>query len=436
MISRLDKAIAATTKQLPAGRFAVHAKHEPDAPKVGLFGHFGTLNTGNEATLQAMLFHLRRFLPGSQVCCICTQPEALALTRNIETVPISRTIVRQWDTKNAMLRLLRKLFVGIPSEVYRWFDAFKMLKDCDMFIIPGTGLLTDAFGLREWGPYNLFKWTSMAKLRRCKVLFVSVGAGPINTALGRYLVKSALSLADFRSYRDGASLNYLAGIGFPTNSDHVYPDLALSLPKAMLPGDRPKGGRRSIVGIGLMEYLGKYSMEPLGSANTRPYLKKLVVFGEWLLKHEYDIRLLTGDGGDREVIAEFRCLLKARLGAYDEHRIVDNPVSTVDGLLSELAATDVVITTRFHNVLMALLLNKPVISISFHHKCASLMGGMGLAEYCQDIGRLNSDKLIEQFCELEKNAEKLKPLIRQKTEQCRRTLDAQYDFIFRGIWTV
>ena len=136
------------------------------------------------------------------------------------------------------------------------------------------------------------------------------------------------------------------------------------------------------------------------------------------------------------MIAEFRCLLKARLGAYDEHRIVDNPVSTVDGLLSELAATDVVVATRFHNILMALLLNKPVISISFHHKCASLMGEMGLAEYCQDIDRLNSDKLIEQFCELEKNAEKLKPLIKQKTEQYRRTLDAQYDFIFRGIWTV
>ena len=123
------------------------------------------------------------------------------------------------------------------------------------------------------------------------------------------------------------------------------------------------------------------------------------------------------------MIAEFRCLLKARLGAYDEHRIVDNPVSTVDGLLSELAATDVVVATRFHNILMALLLNKPVISISFHHKCASLMGEMGLAEYCQDISRLNSDKLIEQFCELEKNAEKLKPLIKQKTEQYRRTLD-------------
>jgi polysaccharide pyruvyl transferase WcaK-like protein len=308
-----------------------------------------------------------------------------------------------------------------------------MLKDCDLFIIPGTGLLTDAFGFREWGPYNLFKWTSMAKLRRCKVLFVSVGVGPINTALGRYLVKSALSLAEFRSYRDGASLNYLAGIGFPTNSERVYPDLAFSLPKAMLSGDRSKGGRRSIVGIGLMEYLGKYSMEPPGSADTRPYLKKLVVFGEWLLKHEYDIRLLTGDLGDRQVTGEFRCLLRARLGADDEHRIVDNPISSVDELLSELAATDVVVATRFHNILLALLLNKPVISISFHHKCASLMEEMGLSEYCHDIHRMNPGKLIEQFQEVEGNAETLKAVIREKVEQSRKVLAEQYALIFRAV---
>ena len=411
----------------------MNAKHKPDVLKIGLFGHFGTLNTGNEATLQTMLFHLRRFLPACQVCCICTEPEVLAATQNIQTVPISRTIVRQLRARNPFVKLLRKAFIGIPSEAYRWFDAFKMLKDCDMFIIPGTGLLTDAFGLRQWGPYNLFKWTSVAKLRRCKVLFVSVGVGPINTALGRYLVKSALSLADFRSYRDDASLNYLTGIGFSTNSDRVYPDLVFSLPKAMLPGDRPKGGRRAIVGIGLMEYAGKYSMERSSSVHARPYLEQFVLFAAWLLSNEYDIRLLTGDGGDREVTGKFRCLLRARLGAYDEHRIVDNQISSVDELLSQLAATDIVVATRFHNILLALVLNKPVISISFHHKCASLMSEMGLAEYCHDINHMNADRLIEQFQDVEKNAEKLKPVIRQKVEQSRKALDEQYNLIFKGV---
>ena len=106
-----------------------------------------------------------------------------------------------------------------------------------MLIIPGTGLLTDAYGLTGWGPYNLFKWSLIAKLRGCEVLFVSVGAGPIYSTLGRYFVKSALSMADFRSYRDDASMAYLKGIGFPTNSDRVYPDLVFSLPENTIPHD-------------------------------------------------------------------------------------------------------------------------------------------------------------------------------------------------------
>ena len=40
----------------------------------------------------------------------------------------------------------------------------------------------------------------MAKLRRSRILLVSVGAGPVYGVLGMYLVKLALSMADFRSY--------------------------------------------------------------------------------------------------------------------------------------------------------------------------------------------------------------------------------------------
>ena len=55
-----------------------------------------------------------------------------------------------------------------------------------MPIVPGTGLLTDADGLFGWGPYSLFKWSLIAKVCRCKLLLVSVGAGPIYGILGRW----------------------------------------------------------------------------------------------------------------------------------------------------------------------------------------------------------------------------------------------------------
>ena len=399
--------------------------------KVCFLGNFGSTNFGNEITLQAILYHFRSLLPEAKAACVCSDPETLAATRLIEAVAICERGINPSKLRSQTARLLRKVFIRIPSEFYRWIGAFRTLKGTDMLIIPGTGLVTDAYGLYRCGPYDLFKWTLMAKLRGCKVLFVSVGVGPLYGAFGRHLVRSALFLADFRSYRDHLSMQCVNGIGLRTNSDRVYPDLVFSLPETRICLDHDKNRVRSVVGLGLMEYAGRYSVANPSNATYTAYLENLVSFAKWLLTHGYDVRLLVGDLADRVVTREFKSLLKERMGTYDQARVIDEPVSSPDQLLSQIAHSDIVVATRFHNALLALLLNKPVIAISFHHKCTSLMSEMGLAEYCHDINQMNAARLIEQFQDLEKNAERLRPLIRQKVEQARKALDEQYHVIFK-----
>jgi polysaccharide pyruvyl transferase WcaK-like protein len=130
---------------------------------------------------------------------------------------------------------------------------------------------------------------------------------------------------------------------------------------------------------------------------------------------------------------EFKALLKARLVAYAENRIIDERAASVEELLPQIAATDIVVATRFHNVLLALLLNKPVISISFHHKCASLMSQVGMAEYCEDINYISATKLIERFQELERSAAKLRPMIAERVEEARKALEEQYQLVFSSL---
>src|SRR6516225_4790258 len=100
--------------------------------EVCFFGHFGSPNFGNEITLQTILHHLRRRLPEAKVTCICTEPEALGATQKIETVPISRTFVKPGRLRSRLARLLRRIFIGLPSELCRWFDVFKTLKGTEM----------------------------------------------------------------------------------------------------------------------------------------------------------------------------------------------------------------------------------------------------------------------------------------------------------------
>ena len=163
------------------------AAHRRMKKKIAFFGHFGSGNFGNESTLQAMLCCLRRLAPEAEFNCICTDPDTVAMAYNINAMPSREGTVRPRLLQNRLARLGRKLVIGIPSELYRWVKSLKTLWRVDALIMPGTGVLTDAYTLLNWGPYDMFRWSVAAKLCRCKLLFVSVGAGPYLQPRGQIL---------------------------------------------------------------------------------------------------------------------------------------------------------------------------------------------------------------------------------------------------------
>jgi polysaccharide pyruvyl transferase WcaK-like protein len=398
--------------------------------KIAFFGHFDSTNFGNESTLQAILYNLRRFRPNAEVLCISTGPDAAAATHHVKAIPVAERFFETWRPRNQVSRMLRMVCIGLPTEAYQYVRGLFSLRRTDMLIVPGTGLLTDAFGFLGWGPYTLLRWSLIAKLCRCKLLLVSVGAGPIYSARGRWFVKSILSLADFRSYRDNSTLQCLSGIGFRAGNDRVSPDLAFSLPEPAVPRREAGKSRRAVVGLGVMEYAGKYSVAYPTDKIYSAYLHNLATFVEWLFARGYDVRLLIGDLGDVPAKEEFRDLLRDRISGCHEERLIDEPIRSVEDLLVQIAETDLVVATRFHNVLLSLFCNKPVISIAFHHKCESLMSAMGLSEYCLNINGLKAEQLIERFCDLERNCDKIKSSIGEKAREFRAILDHQYEIIF------
>jgi len=404
------------------------------ARRIAFFGHFGAGNFGNEATLAAMLQWLRNRGSGTEFTCICTVPEKVKADYGIAAIHNRDAVVTSWAAHSRLIRWIRKLLVGIPSELYRWLQSFTILRGTDTVIVPGTGLLTDAYTFFCWGPYDMFRWSLAAKLCGCKLLFVSVGAGPLYSRKARFFVKAALSLADFRSYRDVSTQRYLKTIGFPADRDPVYPDLAFSLSSPVMRQKPSTKRRRPVVGLGLMEYAGRYSVEKPTKAIPSAYIQSLAAFGRWLLEHGYDLRLLIGDLADRDVARELRSLLSAHSATYDEQRIIDEPVESFAELLSQLAATNFVVATRFHNVLLSIFMNKPTIAISFHHKCSSLMSQMGLGDYCQDINHLHADDLVRQFRQLEENAENVRSIMAERVKACRHALDEQYAILLGRIW--
>jgi polysaccharide pyruvyl transferase WcaK-like protein len=403
-----------------------------DRRRIALFGTFGTGNLGNECTLQAMLSNIRRRAPNAQVSCICRNPAETAATYGIPALAIREMPLRV--TNNRAWRLLRKICVGIPADLYRWFVVIKRLMGSHMLVMTGTGMLSDS-GIGPLGlHYDILRWSVAAKLCRSKLLFVSVGVGPLRHPLARFFVKASLRMADYRSYRDSFSKEYLKGIGFDADADPVYPDLAFSLPKDMLSARQRDDDERDPIGVGLITHYVQGSLSDDAEQMYRQYTAKMASFIRWLVEHKRTVRLLIGDSThDGRVRTDVRNLLEQSGLSYEKSHIMDEPARSFEELLSQLATTKVVVASRFHNLLLALMLGKPALAISFHEKDDALMTAVGLEEFRQDIAKLDVSTLKEQFVNLEENADRLRQEIRRKTRDYRAELDRQYSRIFDEI---
>jgi polysaccharide pyruvyl transferase WcaK-like protein len=397
--------------------------------RIALFGAFGVGNLGNECTLQALLHNIRQHVPDAEISCICPGPEAAQADYKIsssliEELPLPRV-------NNRALRLLRRIFVSIPMVVLRWLRAIARLRNADMLVMTGTGMLGD-FGISPLGlHYEILKWVVAAKLARCRVVFLSVGAGPLRNALSRKFVKAALACADYRSYRDDFSKDYLKSIGFDTESDYVYPDLAFSYPTARLPRSSNHSRNRPVIGVGVITYFNRRSVAPENETIYRAYLTELGNFVTRLIESNYIVRLLIGDVTyDQRARQDLRTLLEKRGIGLENGSLIDEPASSVEEVLSQLAATDLVVASRFHNVLLALMLGKPVLAISYHEKVEALMDDAGLAAFRQDIESIDLEKLIGQFEGLEKYSDDIRRKLNRKAEANRASLEDQYKRIF------
>jgi polysaccharide pyruvyl transferase WcaK-like protein len=398
--------------------------------KIAFWGNFGTLNLGNECTLSAAVHNLRVLLPEAQMTAICREPLDTATRHNIKAVPLhgrSRTGERERYSKP--VRVLRYL----ASETIAWAQAFRQAGQLDVLLVTGTGVLSDAgegpFGL----PYELFKWALVTRLRGRRLMFVSVGVESISRPISRFLLKSALRLAHYRCYRDDRSAALLRQIGVRTDRDVVRPDLAFSLPVAAeknVSVAANNGNKRQAVAIGVFNFLGRGEGSPEAAAAYAAYLDRMVSLVFWLLEQDYAVRLIIGDATyDSPVRLDVLERLQRRGLSLEDPRFSDEPADSFEQLLRQLATVDFVIATRFHNVLLALLLGRPVISLSYEGKNEVLMREMGLGEYCQTLDELDPERLRRQFQRLTSEADALRASVRAKAAANATLLQQQYDLI-------
>lgn len=91
---------------------------------------------------------------------------------------------------------------------------------------------------------------------------------------------------------------------------------------------------------------------------------------------------------------------------------------------------DYVVTCRYHGVVLAHILNKPVLAISHHPKVASLMDALGLGQYCVDIQTFDPIELTERFASLVTHNREVRQSMAASLASNRSKVAAQFDQLF------
>jgi polysaccharide pyruvyl transferase WcaK-like protein len=399
----------------------------PPALRVALWGNFGTLNFGNECTLAAAVAGLRRHLPQAALTCVCPDPADVVARHGIAAVAMAGSGAAPSAGAGRIARLARRL----RAELVDWWRVLRVVQGTRALIVAGTGILSDHGEGTLGFPYQLFKWCLVTRLAGGRVAFVSVGAESISSRLGRFFLRNALRLATYRSYRDAHSVALLSKCGLRIDAAPVFPDLAFGID---VPAGRTAApdvtGKRPCVAVGLFNYRGRGEGDTSAAADYDAYLGKLCALIGWLCAGERSVRVIIGDLAYDTAVGED---LRARLGRRQEPGIAmvpgvldEMPAASWEQLLTQLAGVDYVIASRYHNVLLAVLLGKPTVSLSYEAKNEALMQQVGLADYCQTLDGLDLERLKTQFLGMEKNAEVLRSLMAAQVRANRERLEEQY----------
>jgi polysaccharide pyruvyl transferase WcaK-like protein len=446
----------------------------PDRPsaashpgKIGLLSPCGWGNLGDAAIQDAVIQHIRRYLPGSEIVGFSLNPSDTAERHGIRCLPlrcdsggpalpgISRSHASASETPApvaagtaaglkatikslpfvpATIRFVRRRLVRPLTRPWRELGfivrAWRWLRDFDAIIVSGGGQLDDYWGGAWAQPWTLFRWALLCRLRGARFLVLSVGAHSLRTALSRAFVRWALRLADYRSYRDQVSRGRIERLGV-RGAHPVFPDLAYSLEVPPPVSQRRRDGA-VVVGLSPMAYFDPRAWPEKDQAVFRAYLDKLVDVVRWLRGRGYSIILIASEVDMDGAVVRDLCELLAQRGlALDGIR--HDSAMTVDGILAQLGECDIVIASRLHAVLLATLLHKPVLALSYDPKVDILMGDLGQEAYCVGIEEFTPAALQERYDALEADRVAVSARLRETIAVYREALERQYGEVFGGL---
>ena len=340
--------------------------------RIGLLGQYSSRNLGDAAIVHEIIRNLRSRIPGAEFVGVCGRPDDTTRTHGIAAFPISghgpafRPDGTHWVEVNPPPG---------PGSGTRRIDG--VVRTFDLLVMAGGGQVDDYWGGAGEQPRFLATWTVLARLRRVPAAFFCVGLDQLSTRTGRWLSLLGLRSAAFLSFRDEGTRDLLRQMGLRKPSA-VYADPAFGLPGPTQ--SNFEHFRRVVVSP-----ICKKSWPGASDEQYERYLRELAQYAEAAIRFGLNVRFACSQiSMDPEAVTRVAAMIPA--GFRNSWTVAE--VATFEDFVREARGADMVVTSRLHGAILALVAGTPVIAVSVARKVNAVMADAGLGEYCVEaIGR-------------------------------------------------
>ncbi|MBA9027827.1 polysaccharide pyruvyl transferase CsaB [Peribacillus huizhouensis] len=332
--------------------------------KIVISGFYGLGNTGDEAILESIIDNLREGLDHPELTVFSLSPEQTANTFQVKSV------YRGWR--------------------HQFKEKVRALKDADLLISGGGGLLQDAYPTKFlFGPLPYYLLiVLLAKLCGTKVMFFSQGIGPVTSRWGKILMKLS-NLADFITVRDQYSKDYLENLGIKKPETVVTSDIVFAFKK--------KEDNRCIQSLPLK------GNEKLVAVSVRPWFEHVKQFEQMatildtLIEERGVTPVFVPMEGHHDKKASEQVM--AHMKSADRTLMLGTDF-TPNQYLNFIGECDMTIGMRLHALIFSTLMGIPHIGFSYDKKVESLLKRSGMWDYSADLHEIDVPQLTANALKL------------------------------------
>jgi polysaccharide pyruvyl transferase WcaK-like protein len=450
--------VSGKSQSHPASRERADGR-EPGTARIAVIGTFGNANLGDDSLLAGFLRWTRDNAPATEVIALTSRPEHVThlfdiaaldydgrparprpalLGESGSTVDGAVSIARESSRtlrglKSTLKGALPRLWPALHSVrqvVAAGLHAFtsfprqlRVARSLDGFLVLGGGQIFDHWGGPTGHPLTVFLWALACRIASVPIVVLSLGGRPLHHRASRWLWRRALEAADYVSFRDPDTIELMRGHGYTKRAARA-PDLAFGLRVEGRPARRvPR-----VIGVSPMAYR-RPGIDPEASdSHYWDYVGTLATVCERLHEAGYEVVMFPSQTRSDtiaigDVLSRLRPTTRRNIGVRD--------VTGVDDLLDCIAATDAMLATRFHGVLLSLVSARPVVSISYQaRKNDRLLEPFGLGQFAVAAEGLKADTLWHAVRQLLEHCDAVQDTIVATLPGLCDAVDEQYRRVF------